>query len=172
MLATLVKRDAEEIALQKAAMADAYEGVRLAAMTNYAGRVLQAAVGPTIVSNVVYSLEATEAPIEQPVEPAAPLPSDKLIEMATVRRGEGPWQSAERILAADGKQHGVDEVRALTRAFQAVYKAEHDGNGDMSGLKVKYNFVTRDNFDDLIAACNNAEVKAILLNMAQGMPVA
>jgi hypothetical protein len=103
--------------------------------------------------------------------PPTPLPSDALIDMATVRRGEGPWQSAERILAADGKPHSVDEVRALTKAIQAVYKTDNDGNGDMSGLKVKYNFVTKDNFDDLLVAVQNDDVKAVLMGLAQGSAV-
>lgn len=107
-----------------------------------------------------------QQPEVQPVVEAAPLPSKQLIELATVKRGEGPWQSAERILAASGQKFGVDEVRALTRAIQAVYKAEHGGNGDMSGLKVKYNFITNDNYDDLMAALKSEEVKAILAGMA------
>ena len=65
----------------------------------------------------------------------------------------------------------MDEVRALTKAIQAVYKVDNDGNGDMSGLKVKYNFVTKDNFDDLLAAVQNDQVKAVLMGLAQTSPV-
>lgn len=102
-----------------------------------------------------------------PVEEEAPaLPTAALIEAATVRRGEGPWQSAERILASDGKPHSIDEVRALVKAIQAVYAADNSGNGDMSGLKVNYTFITNDNFDELIAATNNESVKALLMGLA------
>ncbi len=92
--------------------------------------------------------------------------------MSTVRRGEGPWQAAERILASDGKRHGINEVRSLTKAIQAVYTVEHNGAGDMSGLKVKYNFITNENYDDLIAACGNDTVKEVLRGLAQGAPAA
>ncbi|MBA3992157.1 MAG: hypothetical protein C0469_01430 [Cyanobacteria bacterium DS2.3.42] len=172
MLATLRQKEAQAAVVERQAVtAQAFEDARLNAWKSFsASRLIQPAVAPMVVSEVADKLTEV-APVPEPVQPAVPLPSDALIELATVKRGEGPWQSAERILAADGKPHGVDEVRALTKAFQAVFKAENGGNGDMGGLKVRHNFVTKDNFDDLIAACNNAEVKAILLNMAQGAPV-
>ncbi|CAN5576134.1 hypothetical protein BH11CYA1_BH11CYA1_21050 [soil metagenome] len=93
-------------------------------------------------------------------------PSDNLIKLATVRRGEGPWQSAERILATDGKVHSVAEVRALTRAIQATFKDDNNGNGDMSGLKVKYNFVTANNYEALVNAVKDENVKKLLLGLA------
>jgi len=68
-------------------------------------------------------------------------------------------------LAVDGKKHDIDEVRALTKAIQAVY-ATDNGNGDMKGLKVKYTFVTQSNFASLLNSVNNDKVKALLMNMA------
>ncbi len=57
-------------------------------------------------------------PPKQEVAPPSAVPTDKLMQLATVRRGEGPFQSAERILRSDGKRHSIDEVMALTRALQ------------------------------------------------------
>jgi|GEM_PF-2262208 len=185
VLATVAEREALAAAAEKQALiaaaekeaaatkfAQAYEDVRLTAVKSaIAARVAQAAIMPSAVSEVAESMTAKDAPVEVPIAAPVPVPSEDLIAMATVRRGEGPWQSAERILAADGKRHGIDEVRALTKAIQAVYAAEHDGNGDMSGLKVKHTFVTQDNYDDLIAACNNDAVKAVLQGFAQGAAV-
>jgi hypothetical protein len=108
--------------------------------------------------------EATEK--EPTPEPVALKPSENLINLATVRRGEGPWQSAERILATDGKRHSVAEVRALTRAIQATFKTDNNGNGDMSGLKVKYNFVTAKNYQALVNAVQDQNVKNLLLGLA------
>lgn len=108
-----------------------------------------------------------EAPEKEATpEPVALKPSENLIKLATVRRGEGPWQSAERILATDGKRHSVAEVRALTRAIQATFKADNNGNGDMSGLKVKYNFVTANNYQALVNAVQDQNVKNLLLGLA------
>ncbi len=102
-------------------------------------------------------------PVDKPLVPSA-----KLLELATVRRGEGPWQSAERILAADGKKHSVDEVRALTKAIQAAYKLDNNGSADMSGLKVKYSFAgtSANTFANIVANCKDDKVKALLLSLA------
>ena len=185
VLATVAEKEALAAAAEKQALiaaaekeaaatklAQAYEDVRLTAVKSaIAARLAQAAIMPSAVSEVAETITAKDIPVEEPAAAPVPVPSEDLIAMATVRRGEGPWQSAERILAADGKRHGIDEVRALTKAIQAVYAAEHDGNGDMSGLKVKHTFVTQDNYDDLIAACNNDAVKAVLQGFAQGAAV-
>ncbi|HNB23673.1 MAG TPA: hypothetical protein PKZ32_14715, partial [Candidatus Melainabacteria bacterium] len=113
-------------------------------------------------------IERLETPDPKP--PEKPLePSSKLLELATVRRGEGPWQTAERILATDGKKHSVDEVRALTKAIQAAYKLDNNGNGDMSGLKVKYSFAgtSANTFSNIVANCKDDKVKALLLSLAK-----
>ncbi|MDP3507220.1 MAG: hypothetical protein Q8T09_04445 [Candidatus Melainabacteria bacterium] len=129
-------------------------------------------VPPVIARTVVPEVAAEVLPKPEPVEKetkpeaVALKPSDNLIQLATVRRGEGPWQSAERILATDGKRHSVAEVRALTRAIQATFKNDNNGNGDMSGLKVKYNFVTEKNFEALINAVQDQNVKNLLIGLA------
>ena len=125
--------------------------------------VARAAV-PEVAAEVLPKPEAVEK--ETKPEAVALKPSDNLIQLATVRRGEGPWQSAERILATDGKRHSVAEVRALTRAIQATFKNDNNGNGDMSGLKVKYNFVTEKNYEALINAVQDQNVKNLLISLA------
>lgn len=92
------------------------------------------------------------------------VPNSKLTELATVRKGEGPFHSAERILAAAGGKHGIDEVRALTKALKTIYNDE--GHGDLKDLKVKHNFVTEKNFNKLIESVNNDKVREALKKMA------
>ncbi len=106
-------------------------------------------------------------PVVAPPAETVYKPSAKLIEAATVRRGEGPWQTAERILALDGKKHSVDEVRALTKAIQAAYKADNNSS-DMSGLKVKYGFVNKSEqtYNNIIANCKDDKVRALLISMS------
>ncbi len=129
-------------------------------------------VPPVVARTAVPEVAAEVLPKPEPVEKeskpeaVALKPSDNLIQLATVRRGEGPWQSAERILATDGKRHSVAEVRALTRAIQATFKNDNNGNGDMSGLKVKYNFVTEKNYEALINAVQDQNVKNLLISLA------
>jgi hypothetical protein len=113
----------------------------------------------------------TDAPVVPPkvVPPVAKeyQPSEAMIKAATVRRGEGPWQSAERILKADGKHHSIDEVRALTKAIQQVYAA-NPNNPHMSSLKVQHNFVkdTAQSYNALINAVKDERVKALLIQFA------
>ncbi|MFN8553300.1 MAG: hypothetical protein U0103_17635 [Candidatus Obscuribacterales bacterium] len=111
-----------------------------------------------------------DAPVVEPVVPPAVKeykPSEAMIKAATVRRGEGPWQSAERILKADGKQHSLEEVRALTKAIQQVY-ALNPNNPSMSSLKVQHNFVadTAKSYTALINAVKDDRVKALLIKFA------
>lgn len=159
---------AERLAMERAATvekpavagitADAARGLGIpeVAIAAAAGRVVDRVVTPDV----------------QAAEPVAAAttyrPSAKVAELASVRRGEGPWQTAERILASDGKRHGVDEVRALTKAIQAAYKADNNST-DMSGLKVKYNFATKSEqtFNNIINNCQDAKVRALLISLAE-----
>jgi hypothetical protein len=112
--------------------------------------------------------EIAEKKLEPKPEPVPPpaVPDDKLMQMATVRRGEGPWQSAERILKLDGKTHSIDEVRALTRALQHNFSPERNGNHDMKGLKVNYQFITKENFAGVVSDVKDPKVKALLMQFA------
>lgn len=106
-------------------------------------------------------------PGEKPAEVAAtkePLPSDKLMEAAKVRKGEGPFHSAERMLAADGQKHSFEEVRALSKALQELYKEEN--HGSMKDLRVNHQFVTKENFKKLINMVNNEAAREALKKLA------
>lgn len=92
-------------------------------------------------------------------------PKDDLIALATVRRGEGPWQTAERILAASGNSYDVMEVRALAKAIKALYAADPN-NPDIAGLKVNHQFITDGNFQDLLDSVDNDVVKTALMSFA------
>jgi|GEM_PF-3993023 len=126
----------------------------------------QSGLLPEIALRHAERLQSSEdpKPVDKPLVPSA-----KLLELATVRRGEGPWQTAERILATTGKKHSVDEVRALTKAIQAAYKLDNNGSGDMSGLKVKYSFAgtSANTFSNIVANCKDDKVKAVLLSLAK-----
>lgn len=133
-------------------------------------KTLEAKVIPLAVAASVARTTARELYAPNPAEPIkeVPLnlvPSANLMELARVRLGEGPWQSAERILATDGKPHTVAEVRALTRAIQATYLLDN-GNSDMSGLPVNYFFITPDNYGALINAVKDDNIKYLLLGLA------
>lgn len=90
-----------------------------------------------------------------------PKPNDELLKLATVRRGEGPWHSAERILSAHGNKAGVDEVRSLAKAFKEI--AADGGLQHMSDLKVNHNFINNDNFGKLLTKVTNPKAKEALL---------
>lgn len=75
---------------------------------------------------------------------------DDLVKLAQVRKGEGPYQVAARLLSAGGEKPSHKEVMALTRAMQAQFKAENSGNGDMSSLKAGHGMMTKQNFADLL----------------------
>ena len=152
---------AERVAAEKAA---AEQTTKEAVVAPLVPPVVARAAVPQVAAEVLPKPEAVEK--ETKPEAVALKPSDNLIQLATVRRGEGPWQSAERILATDGKRHSVAEVRALTRAIQATFKNDNNGNGDMSGLKVKYNFVTEKNYEALINAVQDQNVKNLLISLA------
>ncbi len=152
---------AERVAAEKAA---AEQTTKEAVVAPLVPPVVARTAVPEVAAEVLPKPEAVEK--ETKPEAVALKPSDNLIQLATVRRGEGPWQSAERILATDGKRHSVAEVRALTRAIQATFKNDNNGNGDMSGLKVKYNFVTEKNYEALINAVQDQNVKNLLISLA------
>ncbi len=164
----LVSSTAGEAAAREAA-------ARAAAAT--AARDLAVAI-PPVVTRLAAAAALTGNAIERSKEvtpPPMPVPTAKeyqpnadMIKAATVRRGEGPWQSAERILKADGKHHSLEEVRDLTKAIQKVYGDNPDNPG-MGSLKVKHNFVTETThaYNDLVNTVKDARVKALLMQFAQ-----
>ncbi len=155
--------DAKAVADAKAAAeAKAAPGTADKAAAINDANILRAVIPPAVITDKAIELGANK---QTDFTPPPLLPNSELVKLATVKRGKGPWQSAERILAVDGKKHDIDEVRALTKAIQAVY-ATDNGNGDMKGLKVKYTFVTQSNFASLLNSVNNDKVKALLMNMA------
>jgi len=169
-VATLERRaaaDAAELAAERRVLQTLQKEQAAAAALR---KIIEPKVIPMIVAASVARSTARElyAPNpEQPIKevPSNLVPSAALMELARVRLGEGPWQSAERILATDGKPHTVAEVRALTRAIQATYLLDN-GNSDMSGLPVNYFFVTPDNYGALINAVKDDNIKYLLLGLA------
>jgi hypothetical protein len=129
--------------------------------------VPQTQVVPQTVTEQEQQPEPLPAVPVEPVEvqelPPIPKPTDLLIQLATVRNGEGPYQSAARILReALGKPADHKEVMALTRAIQRVFTADNNGNGDMSGLRVRTQFVTAQNFSNFLAEVKDEETRKLL----------
>ncbi len=121
----------------------------------------------TTLTSAAVTAEVLDKPAAKTTDFTPPaVPNDKLLQLATVRRGEGPFQSAERILRADGKKHSIDEVMALTRALQHNFAPERNDHKDMKGLKVNYQFITKDNFAAIVADVKDPHVKAQLMQFA------
>ncbi|MBS1956046.1 MAG: hypothetical protein JST89_17815 [Cyanobacteria bacterium SZAS-4] len=130
---------------------------------------LAAAAATTIVANEVLDTKEVQQPVENTTDFTPPtVPNDTIIDLATVRKGEGPFMSAERILAAanDGKRPDITEVKELTAVLKKFFSSERNGNKGMDGLKVKYQFITPENFGDIIAEVSDPDVKAALMQFA------
>lgn len=145
---------------QQAPGKDGATGVDLATTKDAAigkdGRLLNETVSTkdnTTARDVVTGNDATANKL--------PKPNDELLKLATVRRGEGPWHSAERILSAHGNKASVDEVRSLAKAFKEI--AADGGLQHMGDLKVNHNFINNDNFGKLLTKATNPKAKEALL---------
>ncbi len=152
------------------------EAAREAGSVTRGIRVSEALARPVLSAAGIVAAHRMEGS-EQRTEARAPIsdaktaqpykPNDAVVQAATVRRGEGPWQSAERILKTDGQKHTLEEVRALTKAIQQVY-GNNAANPDMKSLKVKHNFVTEtaQAYDSLIKAVKDERVRTLLIKMS------
>jgi hypothetical protein len=68
--------------------------------------------------------------------------SETAAELSQVRKGEGPYQVAARILASGGSSASNSEVTALMRAMQAQYRQENAGDANMAGLRQGHQLLT------------------------------
>lgn len=91
-----------------------------------------------------------------------PEPTSQLVKLATVQRGEGPYHSAERIFKASGVKADYPEVRALSDAMAAVFKAD---GGDLRDLHVRHNFITKENFKRVLDNVQNEKAREALKKM-------
>ncbi|MCC7531241.1 MAG: hypothetical protein IT342_22235 [Candidatus Melainabacteria bacterium] len=142
------------------------KGVLRSTAFDEAAVIARRAIAPAIVTKDGIEILANEeqSDFTPPVDDTH-TPSDELMALSRVRRGEGPWQSAERILAAAGGTYDVMEVRALANAIKAVY-AEDANNPDIAGLKVNHGFITEGNFERLLSTVSNDAVKTALMSFA------
>ncbi len=92
------------------------------------------------------------APKPAEVPPASPTDGQatnpQFLENAKVRRGEGPYQVASRLLAADGQPTKQADVKALTEAFKKVYGDQQKADPNLpglAGLKQNHAFINKDN---------------------------
>jgi hypothetical protein len=92
------------------------------------------------------------------------MPSAQLMDLASVRKGEGFWQSADRILKADGKPHSHLERKELTDALRAIYNEEK--NVRAADMRVRHQLVSKANFQKLIDKVQSDSVKQALMKLA------
>lgn len=109
------------------------------------------------VENNQAKIEDKKEEVKKEAEAA---PSADLIKMATVRDGEGPYQSAQRILKAGGGRASHEEIRALSDALKSVY------SGDLNDLHSRHEFINKDNFKKVMENVKNPRVREILKKMS------
>lgn len=97
-----------------------------------------------------------------PTEASAPKLGADLGKAAMVRRGEGPYQVAERILGMGGTKPDHKSIMELTRAFQNQYKDEQGKHARWNDLKVNHRFLTNENLSKVIEKLPNTQTKAKL----------
>ena len=81
---------------------------------------------------------------------------------ATVKGGEGPYQSAQRLL---GPNASHKEVLALARALKAAYAAEHPDDKEMRNLKQGENLLTEKNLQQVLKSLS--ELKGVSPDLAK-----
>lgn len=91
--------------------------------------------------------------------PAKPELTEDAAKRAEVAKGEGPYQVAARILAADGQKHDHKEVMILTRALQAQYREEKPADQSMASLKVKHQLLTPENAQKVLDRITDTKLK-------------
>ncbi|HEY9678608.1 MAG TPA: hypothetical protein V6C76_11395 [Drouetiella sp.] len=93
-----------------------------------------------------------DQPVPPKPEPAKLVPNQALMDLATVKNYEGPFHSADRLLqAALGRKPTFEEIRAMTKAIQEEFAAEHGGKSIVqNGLKRGDQFLRPDNVEALL----------------------
>ncbi len=74
--------------------------------------------------------------------------SVSVTDAATVRKGEGPYQSAERLLSLDGQPANHEDVLALAHALAGQFTEDQQAagaSGDLAGLRVRTQLVSNEN---------------------------
>jgi rare lipoprotein A (peptidoglycan hydrolase) len=83
--------------------------------------------------------------------------SQQQIQDATVRQGEGPYQSAARLL---GKGANHDETMALAKAMKAQYQAETNGQDpSLTGLRVGKNLLNNENLAQTVDRISDKDMR-------------
>lgn len=85
--------------------------------------------------------------------------NDGVDKLALVKKGEGPYQVAARILSIDGQKHDHKEVMAFTRALQAQYREEHKDDISMNGLRVHHALLSPANAEKVLANISNPALR-------------
>jgi hypothetical protein len=86
--------------------------------------------------------------------------SETAAELSQVRKGEGPYQVAARILASGGSSASNSEVTALMRAMQAQYRQENAGDANMAGLRQGHQLLTAESLASVLENISDAALRA------------
>ncbi len=147
----------EQIAAEKDALAlPAYEG------SNEAIPAVSTEVSTEVSSEA--PTEASDAITEhidanQP-EVSSLVLSETAAELSQVRKGEGPYQVAARILASGGSSASNSEVTALMRAMQAQYRQENPGDANMAGLRQGHQLLTAESLASVLDNISDAALRS------------
>ncbi|MBP6746633.1 hypothetical protein KA344_15450 [bacterium] len=127
------------------------------------------------VSTEVSAEVSSEAPTESPTEASDAITehidanqpevsslvlSETAVELSQVRKGEGPYQVAARILASGGSSASNSEVTALMRAMQAQYRQENPGDANMAGLRQGHQLLTAESLASVLDNISDAALRA------------
>ncbi|CAN5526614.1 hypothetical protein BH11CYA1_BH11CYA1_41450 [soil metagenome] len=157
----------ESVAARQATDANQTEEVGLGDTQAQPGNTAGPVDMPVDALPAASSTDAIVGPVDMPGQPAqstdavaAPLTlSDEAAQLSVVQRGEGPYQSAERILSSGGSPASHEEVIALVRAMQAQYREENPDDPNLAGLKVGHQFITTDKVDALLASISDPAMR-------------
>ena len=85
-----------------------------------------------------------------------------LAEATTVQPGEGPYQSAQRLLALDGQAVDHKDALALAHALGQQYTCDQQvqgASGDLAGLKVNTQLLTAENVSQVLSRIDDDSLR-------------
>ena len=88
--------------------------------------------------------------------------SNSVVDAATVRKGEGPYQSAERLLSMDGLPVNHEDVKALARALGNQFTEDQQdagASGDLAGLRVNTLLLRNENQLEILNRISDASLR-------------
>lgn len=151
----------EQVAAEKDALAlPAYEGSN-AAISEVPTEVSAEVSSEAPVEPLTEASDVITEHIDANQPEVSPLVlSETAAELSQVRKGEGPYQVAARILASGGSSASSSEVTALMRAMQAQYRQENPDDANMAGLRQGHQLLTAESLASVLENISDAALRA------------